>query len=402
MQNQLDIILKDQAFVDVLDKRFFTRPIFRSLYEIEHNVIGDKTHPTPDAKYWQLIGEQNVHYSEIKELYFDYEIEQIEIQKLQEKLKDDGISELDKKIAEIEIQRKEHHQNNRRKSAKERLREVTNCEALIQKVLPHMKHGIDDYEKHIPERNKLRMLFEEGTTNQLDYKSYDQVDDKVFLDFFNKKNRKILIATPHRLQTDGNVSNFKILQIPATYSSTITEPYGYTVPDARNMVMHTALTEGYDYVFFVDDDVLIPQLALVELLHANKDIIGGVYHRKYAPLESVSMIANADGAPAIADNYTIGDIIPALVLSSGCTLISRKVIEAMEPPWYKSFTIAGSPALTEDTYFTGKALELGFTSYLHTGVQCLHIDNHRNLAFGHPDIINNNQLNPAYMDYFCK
>jgi hypothetical protein len=39
---------------------------------MEVSVLDDVHFPTPDAKYWQSVREQSVHFSELIRLSFDY------------------------------------------------------------------------------------------------------------------------------------------------------------------------------------------------------------------------------------------------------------------------------------------------------------------------------------------
>lgn len=389
--------MKDRT--EQFQERFKNRPIFRSLFEMENYVCGNASHPTPDAKYWQMIGEQAVHVQELVTLDFEFKKTEVELKKLERKL-DKETDELERELIEIEIAQTKYAQVNRGKIAKERLREVKNCEIIINKIEPNLKFGNLDYEGHIPEREHLRDLVK--TSNQFDLPSIESCKDPVFVEFFRRDVAKILIVTPHRKKIDGNVTNLTMLQPPSTFTVKIIEPPGMTVPDARNFAFHKALTEDYEWVFFIGDDNIVPKLALVQLIASGEKFIGGMYYRKYEPLESVAMIEkNGRPAPIRDNDFKMGDIMEVLVLPSDCTLIHRSLIEAIEAPWYKSFTVQGKPTMTEDTYFSGKAKRAGFKPMLHTGVQVLHIDLARNKAFGHPDIIKNNVLNPNYLDYFC-
>ena len=341
--------------------RFVRRPVFRSLYELENYVVPNDTHPTPDAKYWQLIGEQSVHVQELISLSFNFRKINVKIKRLEHKIKEET-DPFKKELYEIELEEKQFERANCQKIAKERMREITNCETLIKKIEPNLKYGNEEFEYHIEEREVLRNIIKsEGKiSNQLDYKSFEDINDPIFIEYFNKQVRKILVVTPHRTEHDGNVTNFSVMQPPASISLMLNEPYGYTVPDARNFACAKCLNEGYEWVFFVDDDCLIPKNALVQLVARNEKIVGGFYYRKYFPLESVSMINN-NGVPDIVKDYKIGDLFEdCLVLSSGCTLIHRSVLEAIEPPWYKTFTVNQRAALTEDTYFCEKARRAGF------------------------------------------
>jgi hypothetical protein len=131
---------------------------------------------------------------------------------------------------------------------------------------------------------------------------------------------------------------------------------------------------------------------LVKLLHLLEDnnamIGGGFYYKKYFPLESVGMHVGLDDDPTRIKDYKIGDIIHnTLVLPSGCTLIKFKVFLDMEFPWYRTITVQGKPALTEDTYFCQKARAMGLDILTDTGLQCIHVDKERGIFYGHKDIV---------------
>lgn len=402
MDISTELIGKDLEFINKimpdLHQRFVNRPIFRSLYEIQNYVIPNETHPTPDAKYWQVIGEQAVHAQELVPLTFTYRKNEIEMRKLERKL-DAEQDDLEKELLAINIEEKDFEQANCKKIAKERMREIKNCETIIQTLIPKLKHGMGDFEPHIEEREILRNMVKQGC--QIDYKKFEDANDPIFLEYFDRPVRRILVASPHRGKDDGSVSDYSMLQPPATYTLMLDQPYGYTVPDARNLVCQKALDEGYEWVFFVDDDTLIPRNALVQLISNKEKVVGGMYYRKYMPLESVPMI-EVNGVPAVVEDYIIGHKYEnCLVLPSGCTLIHRSVLEAVEKPWYKSFTVADRAALTEDTYFCGKLQKADIHPMLDTAVQCLHIDREKGLLYGHPDIVQDNRISQKYVDYFC-
>jgi len=257
-------------------------------------------------------------------------------------------------------------------------------------------------------------------SNEIDYKSKDEMMEKdpITKSFFNRKVRKILIATPHRTKDDPNITNFFKMQTPAAFDVIIEQPYGFSVADARNFIVNKAIKEGYDYIFFVDDDVLIPRNGLVQLVSHKADIVGGFYYRKYYPLESVGMHVNENNEPVpielltnnminndkIKDGWKIGDIIHnTLVLPSGITLIKTDVFKNMDSPWYRTCTIKGRATITEDTYLCQKARDLNYDIITDLGVQGIHIDKQRNILYGHSDIVNvtENKVYLNWREYFA-
>jgi len=486
-----DMITQDdvQFLVDHasnFEHRFKTRALFRSKTEMEAGVLNENEHPTPDSKYWQAIGEQNVHLTELisldfeaKKLAADADILVGEIEELKEELMN-AQSEGTKKVLAGKIKKKqiEYEQNKfgvsqQLKTAQERMREVKTWEPIIAALEPQLKYGKDDFELHHAERyflryqrrmqmldqcppeakesvisnfqafadygqktGILRLPDESNQTPQIEKKTEQQLeqtadnfkvnippglpteetsdvqydsmeklssDDPIARNYFSRKVRTILVACPHRYKDDKNATNFFMMQTPAAFTCSISEPYGYTVPDAQNYVVQKAIDEGIDYIFFVEDDNLIPKNALVQLIHHNADIVGGMYYRKYLPLETAGMHTDKDGFPSSVQ-YEIGDIIHnTLVLPMGCTLIKVEALKKMEFPWYKAVGIAGRPALTSDTYMCQKMRDIGADVITDTGVQCLHIDKTKGIIYGHEKIVDykNNTVREEWRDYFA-
>ena len=443
--------LQDHA--SAFEKRYRTRSYFRSETEMRAGVLNDNEHPTPDSKYWQAIGEQNVHIVELisldfesKKLEADIELLQLEIDEMLEELV--ALSGFEASKMKIKIRRKqvEHEQKKfnltqQRKTAQERMREIRTWEPIIKELESQLKFGDEDFGLHHPERYFLRYKkraerlnlvdpearenvvshFESfsksyqesvnkqlptGQTCNLDYKSLDEVkvSDPVAKGYFDRKVKQIMICIPHRQKGDRSATNVKVLQPPAGVSLTLFEPYGYSIPDARNICVKEAIEKGVDYLFFIDDDTLIPRTALVRLYKHNADVVGGLYYRKYLPIETVGMYEDKDGCPGSLDKYEVGEVIHnTLVLPSGCTLFKVEALKKISPPWYKTITVQGRPTLTEDTYMSQRLRDVGVDVITDTGIQCIHVDFSRGIFYGHPSIVDSekNEIKEEYRDYFA-
>jgi hypothetical protein len=465
--------------IDEYEKRFRTRGLFRSKTEMIAGVLNDSDHPTVDSKYWQAIGEQNVHLTELitlsyeaKKLEADNDLLVAEIEELEDSInKSDNPIEIKKDQAKlkkkrVELAQSQFNMTQQKKTAQERLREVKTWEGIITELEKNLEFGSEDFEAHHAKRYLLRyeermknlemmdpearesvitnykafakhivtngqvlpigdaaradiktlsapeekiVTLPDGTktkSNEVNYESLEvmEQDDPIAAKYFNRKVRSILVAAPHRSKGDRNATNFFAMQTPTGFNCSLTEPFGMTVADARNFVVKTAIEEDYDYIFFVDDDCIIPRNALVQLFHHNAEIAGGFYYKKYLPLESVGMHVNEKDQPVSIDNYTIGDIIHnTLVLPSGCTLIKVETLKKLEAPWYKTITVNNRPTMTEDTYLCGKMKEIGVDVITDTGLQCIHVDYTRGVFYGHPEIVDyeKNEIRAKYRDYFA-
>lgn len=505
--------LKEHA--SKFEHRFKTRSMFRSKFEMEASVLSEDTHPTTDSKYWQAIGEQNVHITELISLSFSSkklikDIESLEFKKRKieldidniddelielqplafpgntsdmgnKKLKDSKIKNRLYKYKEIErndllndiekinieIDEKNFALKQQDKIAQERMREIREWERIINILHENLEFGDKDFQLHHPKRYMLRYerkvsnlpilnpnerenvishylsmashpdnkeevekslervnnssiknevskrseIYQKDT-KQLskfdeDYKNKDTAMEKdpILKNFFTRKTISILVVCPHRNNIDKIGFDIFKLQPPSTLECKLYEPRGYTVSEARNLAVEKAKAEGFDYIFQVDDDLIIPRNTLVQLYQHETDIVGGMYYRKYLPLESVGMIEKeVDGifVPHKITDFKIGDIIHnTLVLPSGCSLIKTSVFDKLNKPWYKTITIQGISAVTEDTYICQKIRDEGFDILTDTNVQCLHVNNQTGKAYGHPDVIDNNTNEIYDLNYFC-
>lgn len=187
---KLNYILKPEQ-IDVLKKMRVnlelhreTTQIFRSEVEMRFSVLNDTKFPTADAKYWQAVREQDVHFSNLVTLMYEFETEVIKIKNLHDTIRKHQISqkkleqvmaqiddELDMEEAKIkhdmlqnkidalqvEIQKSQYFQDERQRVADNRWREVVTWEMICAELQPQMKYGILSYEHHQPESYGIRM-----------------------------------------------------------------------------------------------------------------------------------------------------------------------------------------------------------------------------------------------------
>lgn len=463
LKNTSLINISDSSFIREhktnFEKRLNTRSLFRSKFEMEASVLRNDEHPTPDSKYWQAIGEQTVQLQELITLGYengkheaDLDLIEAEIEELEDEIlsveKDYEKKKINAKIKKkkIELQQGEFNSILQKKTAKERMREIVTWEDIIGKLEPELEYGSEDFELHHPKRylkrykvkmDRLETLGDDDRESTIshynsflehqsdfdekrilpkpgheileppnnschkDYKDEDEMlkNEKIVKQFFEKETNTILFGTPHRLKNDMNASNLSSIQIPAGMSAMLEEPYGFSVADARNFVVEKAIDKNFNYLFFIDDDLIIPKnilVALMEHLRNGYDIASGFYYRKYEPLESCSMVEDKDKRPSRVDFNEIGETFDdVLVVCSGCTLFKVDVFKRIESPWYKEIFVDGRAQVTEDTYMCQQIRNVenpSIKTILDTGMQCIHVDKTKGVLYGHPEIIQNNMV----------
>lgn len=146
------------------------------------------------------------------------------------------------------------------------------------------------------------------------------------------------------------------------------------IVSGRNYIRDYALKNGYDYVFFIDSDVIVPPGALYVLQSLKTDVATGVYLNGFelggkvviAPM----LFKDLGGGNCQLYTYE-GVAFPQVfeigAAGLGCTLASKKVLEKVEFRTFKPDSSGG-----EDMAFYVDARAKGFKAMVHTGVKCVH------------------------------
>ena len=146
------------------------------------------------------------------------------------------------------------------------------------------------------------------------------------------------------------------------------------------------------HLLTLDDDIVLPEDAIVRLVGANKDIIGGVYRLKDMSAARVAIrIPKTRMWPFILKANIVSE---ADYLSSGCMLISRaaavKMVSAYDEDLWYSENVSMERLcalyqpyihthksdmreyLSEDWAFCQRARNIGLGLHVHGGVKCGH------------------------------
>lgn len=167
---------------------------------------------------------------------------------------------------------------------------------------------------------------------------------------------------------------------------------GYDCATARNRIAQNALDGGFDYVLMVDNDVVLPQDALLNLLDDAKDVCLGYYaHRdadnRYNGRTSVCKLQRADGSAYF--NYPLESEYTAEEMAAlrrdgkhkirihgggmGCALIRADVFRRCDYPWYDWVNYESRGMLSEDLFFCERCKAKNITVWTDTRVGCGHL-----------------------------
>ena len=149
-----DALTSLAAISEEIEAGFERRQRFRPRFLMETAVLNDMKFPTPDAKYWQCNVERDTHFRNLVMLSFDYREKQADIEILEEEFT--GLSGPHHTKQLVRIEREKATLLYMRKEAGERVREIMNWTDIMTKLLPDMKHPVDDAEAYMPEAYAIR------------------------------------------------------------------------------------------------------------------------------------------------------------------------------------------------------------------------------------------------------
>jgi hypothetical protein len=137
------------------------------------------------------------------------------------------------------------------------------------------------------------------------------------------------------------------------------------------------LAGPYDALLTIEDDIIVPSNAIAALTAINADIVYGLYvwrsagHRWNATTElnerggvSISQ-SNPQGARELLQSGGVGLVAG---MGNGCTLLQRRVIEAIP------FRVDHRNRAAQDWCMARDAAERGFRQVCHYGVVCGHVE----------------------------
>jgi len=139
---------------------------------------------------------------------------------------------------------------------------------------------------------------------------------------------------------------------------------GSIIMEARNSLVHRAQEMGCTHIFFLDSDVVVPPNALERLISWHKPIVAASYVKRVEPHQLLGEyeLSYNDGSAMVKAPLVAMSTIPL-----GCALISMKVFDSLTKPYFAYLTTPEG-SISEDTFFSHKARNAGFTIHLDTAL----------------------------------
>lgn len=148
-------------------------------------------------------------------------------------------------------------------------------------------------------------------------------------------------------------------------------------PIARQHIADVALNNGFDYLFFIDDDMICPTDLFERLYKHQKDIVGALAFMRFPPHKPVIYKLNEGYDNVEHKSYYISEpmltypkdtLVECDAVGFGSVLINCKILKAMHSPWFTAATGAG-----EDIQFCFDARKAGFKVYMDTATKLGHL-----------------------------
>ena len=192
-----------------------------------------------------------------------------------------------------------------------------------------------------------------------------------------KEAHKVLVGILHTdVTTLAWAFGLRNLIVPGHICPVAGMPYDM----ARNVVCRQALDGGFEYVFFLDSDIITPRDAILRLMAHKLPIVSGLYCRRSPPHGIPVMIRQG----VWVQDYVPGSLVEVDVVGAGCLLIHRSVLEALPPsrpgsPWFdwrvnmQGMGLSQEECQSEDFMFCRNAKKIGIKTFVDTSIVCKHV-----------------------------
>lgn len=143
------------------------------------------------------------------------------------------------------------------------------------------------------------------------------------------------------------------------------------VAGARRALVKGAFDLGVTHIMWLDSDSVPPPDLIRRLMAHDKEVVGGLYHKRTPPHDPVAY-RMIDG-----EFQAIKRLDPALMfveaMGQGCLLVDINVYYDMAEEYGDDLWYVVDPFDGEDIYFFRRLLAMGIPAYLDATVQCGHV-----------------------------
>ena len=152
---------------------------------------------------------------------------------------------------------------------------------------------------------------------------------------------------------------------------------GYDCAKARNAIASKTINGGYDYVLFVDSDIILPPETLMYFLEKPVPVCFGVYPHKNSKDGKAELFKDGTSSFELRFPYKQLDELPNRIrvkgAGFGCAFVSKSVLQKMKYPYFQYIQYLNGTFLSEDLYFCDEANKKHIELWADTRVRCGHL-----------------------------
>lgn len=198
----------------------------------------------------------------------------------------------------------------------------------------------------------------------------------------NQKTPKILIGVPsNRDLSKDFVASLLPLAAQVGVNNLVFMQNGM-INQCRDSIVRYAADRGYEYIMWLDDDMIVPPDAIAKLLAHKKDIVSGLYFGRgnYLPLMFDIDEEEQDGETFYEfknhKEYKDNDLMKVDAIGFGCVLTK---VETLVRMWNDERDGIGGTCfdfiggLGEDLSFGIRCRQCGVETWVDTSIKCGHI-----------------------------
>lgn len=150
--------------------------------------------------------------------------------------------------------------------------------------------------------------------------------------------------------------------------------WGVNVAQNRTNGIKTALELKPKWVFFIDDDMVVPADTIIRLIEADRDIVSGFCVGRKRPFHTTAYMRNPKN-PKFYDHireWPDDTLIKVDAVGGACMLIKMDVFRNIKRPWFHFYSDRDLD-MGEDIFFCRKAQRRGYDIWLDTGLIIGHV-----------------------------
>jgi hypothetical protein len=198
--------------------------------------------------------------------------------------------------------------------------------------------------------------------------------DPVEQRYLSQGKCRMLVAVPTEKKAVNGLPCLEGVAFPSGVEIKLFNNYGNSIADAYTFIVRQALMDDADYLVTIEDDTFPPPDAIVRLLALlHKQLpknprvaVGAWYPKREEPRQGVHIIIGDRERGPLKDDGMVHEVH---TLAMGCTIYPIQIFRDVPEPWFKT-----TPHLSQDSYFSQKARDAGWTLLVDTNIKCRHID----------------------------